>query len=719
MIEIDFVFFLTKNHFFTTDDRSSVRSAPWTTRPELRGTFGMVASSHYLASAAGMQILEAGGNAFDAAVACGAMLWHTCPADLSPGGEVPIVFHSARAPGKISTISGQGTMPAAATLGRYADLGLKHPEQRMPGHGMLAATVPGAFDAWMLLLSIQGTLRPRDVLQPFVKCCHDGVPISHDVYNTLGRKAKFMFEHWPTSAATYLDEHGNPPPLGGLWKNETMGATFDRLLSEAEEVVNGAGSSAPHAGSEAQRQAEIAAIRRIWSTGFIAEAVAAHCKVAWRNDRTGTDEIGLITLEDMAKYEAKLEPAVTYEYCGWTVGKCGPWSQGPVFLQQLALLKGVEGFHKMAPDSPEFVHTVVESTKLAMADRTAYYSDPDFVDVPLDVLLSDEYNDARRKLIDPKKAAAGLIPGVATGPKIDGAGDASHLLGSSVRKMYEDATAEARVAQLEAENAQLREKVAAAKAVLESSGRSGGVAAAGTSASGGDGSSTDDGGSIRGIVHPYFDSEDSYSDTIYDPIYKRDTVHLCASDRHGNMCSATPSGGFMYAAPCVGELGFPTSTRGLMCTLEPGCVNTLQPGIRPRTTLSPTVALRDGKPDCGLAFGTPGTDGQDQWTLSFFLRHVHHGMAPQASIDHPSFSSHHFPSSYGGRASPLVLDVEGRMPAATANKLRALGHKVNHKPGRWEESHWGEGKINCCGVDCGQVLGAANARGMVGYAVGR
>lgn len=211
----------------------------------------------------------------------------------------------------------------------------------------------------------------------------------------------------------------------------------------------------------------------------------------------------------------------------------------------------------------------------------------------------------------------------------------------------------------------------------------------------------------------------------------QDTVHLAVVDRWGNMVSATPSGGFMSSAPVIAGLGFPTSTRGQMMTLElldngkPGA-KTIRPGARPRTTLSPTLALKDGKPDVAMAFGTPGADGQDQWSLTFFLRVVHHGMAPQQAIDFPSFSSSHFPSSFGGYANPLVLGLEGRMPPETAAKLEELGHKVNYKEGGWSNEAWTGGMMTAVGRHGGGQTGrplnlwaAANPRGMNCYAVGR
>lgn len=218
-----------------------------------------------------------------------------------------------------------------------------------------------------------------------------------------------------------------------------LASAFSRLLEEAEAEAQTKGIRDIN---EVERQAEIAAIRRIWREGFVADAIAEHCKHSFYNQRARAMQSGLLTKSDLAKYSATIEPAVTYEYHGWTVGKCGPWSQGPVFLQQLALLKGINGFDKMSPDSPEFVsltrfpsrhaifvqfvvagcllssgcmsqiHSVVEAGKLAFADREAYYADPNFVDVPLAALLSDEYNNARRKLIDPRIAAAGLVPGL-------------------------------------------------------------------------------------------------------------------------------------------------------------------------------------------------------------------------------------------------------------------------------------------------------------------
>jgi gamma-glutamyltranspeptidase/glutathione hydrolase len=333
--------------------------------------------------------------------------------------------------------------------------------------------------------------------------------------------------------------------------------------------------------------------------------------------------------------------------------------------------------------------------------------------VPLEALLSDEYNDARRKLIDPARAAAGLVPGVASPGALDGAGDASELLGPSVRAQYEAATGAATLARLEAENNALRAQLAAAAKALEPA-PPGGVRAVGAAGGGGGPGYTSEPGEWTSPP-PKVGAET--------PEWMRDTVHLCTADKDGNLVSAIPSGATFTGAPAVPGLGFCTSTRGMMLSLEPGCANTLAPGKRPRTTLSPSIAT-DGRGG-GLAWGTPGGDGQDQWSLSWFLRHVHHGFTPQKNIDFPSFSSDHWPSSFGmpGRAWPLALSLEGRMSAATAERLRELGHKVDHRPdASWDG--WlgrGEGKLNAVGFTRGgaALFAAANARGGENHALGR
>jgi gamma-glutamyltranspeptidase/glutathione hydrolase len=191
-----------------------------------------------------------------------------------------------------------------------------------------------------------------------------------------------------------------------------------------------------------------------------------------------------------------------------------------------------------------------------------------------------------------------------------------------------------------------------------------------------------------------------------------DTVHFDIADKAGNMISATPSGGWLQSSPVIPELGFCLGTRAQMFWLEEGHPASLAPGRRPRTTLSPTLALRDGEPY--LAWGSPGGDQQDQWTTQFFLRHVHGGLNLQEAIDAPAWHSEHFPISFWPRtARPGVLVVENRLPRTTVSELSDRGHIVEVGP------DWSEGRLTAAARDGRQRRAAANPRGMQGYAAGR
>ena len=593
---------------------------PFTTRPELRGTFGMVASTHWLASAAGMAMLERGGNAFDAVVAAGFVLQVVEPHLNGPGGEVPIILHDSRRR-LTRVICGQGVAPQAATLDRFANLGL----DRVPGSGLLAAVVPGAFDAWMLLLRDHGTLSLADVLEPAIGYADGGYPVVAGITAGIASVADLFRDHWPSSAAVYLQGRRVPQP-GTLARNTALAATYKRLL--ADSLVGAA-----------NREAAIEAARRHWSQGFVAEAIDRFCRTQRVMDSTGRPNGGLLTGDDLVDWQASYEQPVSLDYHGLQICKTGPWGQGPVFLQQLALLDGFD-LGAVDPLGDEFVHTVAEAAKLAFADREAYYGDPDFVDVPLDVLLSPDYADHRRALIEPE-ASLELRPGRA--------GNVSPFLA-------DDAPDATEVLHL-------------------------------------------------GSGEPTTTSPDM-----------GDTCHVDVADRWGNMVSATPSGGWLQSSPVIPELGFCLTTRAQMFWLDPRAPSALGPGRRPRTTLTPTLVMRDGA--AHLALGTPGGDGQDQWSLIAFLRHAHHGMNLQEAIDAPTFHSRHFPSSFYPRARlPGCLAVETRLPAATLERLETRGHRLERA------GDWTLGRLAAVGIERqGRerlLKAAANPRLMQGYAVGR
>ncbi len=600
----------------------------FTTRPQLAGTFGMVASTHWLASAAGMAVLEKGGNAFDAAVAAGLVLQVVEPHLNGPGGEVPVIgFDAAR--GEVFVLDGQGPAPAAATPEAFGALGL----DLVPGTGLLAACVPAAFGTWMLLLERHGRLRLRDVMEYAIGYAGNGYPMLGSASAAVAAVAGTFREHWPSSADVYLRGGAAPAP-GSRFENPDLAAAYSRILGQAEA-----------AGSD--RETQIEAARRAFYEGFVAEAIAAYTERAEAMDVTGPRHRGLLAGSDLAGWRASTEAPVTLEYQGLTVCKTGPWGQGPVFLQQLALLDGFD-LRAMGPGSADFIHTVTECAKLAFADREAWYGDPRATDVPLAGLLSREYAAQRRGLVR-GDASAELIPGSPGGAK-----------------------------------PRLPGYAAAAVGAWAGPGRSG----AGEPLA----------GSGVGLAAP--------------ELGPGDTCHLDVADSFGNLVSATPSGGWLQSSPVIPGLGFCLGTRAQMFTLTPGLASTLAPGRRPRTTLSPSLALREGEPY--LAFGTPGGDQQDQWSLAFFLNHVLFGMNLQQAIDAPAFHTDHFPSSFWPRGSaPRSLAAEARLGEPVLAELRRRGHEVTVTP------PWSLGRISAVSRSGGFLYAGANARGMQGYAVGR
>ena len=355
---------------------------PFTTRPEIRGTFGVCASTHWLATAAGMSVLERGGNAFDAAVAMGFALQVVEPHMNGPAGEVPVLFRTAGEK-QVHVLSGIGTAPAKATPKAFRDLGL----DRIPGTGLLPVVVPGAFDAWMKLLRDYGTFRPHQVLEYAIGYARRGFAIAPTCADAIDLVGPFFRAEWPTSAALYLPS-GKAPESGSLFRNFALAETYERVLKEAN--------------SRSARDSQIEAARRAWYQGFVAEAMGTFCRSQQFMDTSGKPHNGLLEAEDLARFEANYETPITYDYAAsgqtYTICKPGPWTQGPVMLQQLALLSGFD-IAAMDPLGTEFVHTIVECAKLAFADRETYYGDPNFVDVPIETLLSDTYNDERRALV--------------------------------------------------------------------------------------------------------------------------------------------------------------------------------------------------------------------------------------------------------------------------------------------------------------------------------
>ena len=609
----------------------------FTTRPEIRGTFGMVSSTHYLATMAGWSMLERGGNAFDAAVAAGLALQVVHPYQNGPGGDLPIILHDATS-GSTKVICGQGVAPQNATIDNFHNLGL----DVIPGTGLLAACVPGAFGAWMLLLRNYGVLSLEDVMQPAIDYAQKGYAVVPMMHSIIENVAELFRSSWPSSANTYL-VNGKPPKVGSFHKNQILSDTFSKILIESKNK----GSN---------REAVIDAAIKTFYEGFVAEEIDRFCRDTEWLDSSGKIHGGLLNGQDMADWRPSIEPASTYEYEGFQVCKPGPWSQGPVFLQKLALLKGFD-LSSMNPVGPEFIHTQIECAKLALADREAWYGDPKVNNVPLNTLLTEKYNDERRKLIT-DKASMEFTPGEPDG----------------LRPKFADFQIKDLNSNLPAGTGEPNTSESKNK-VIES-------------------------------------SENQSSAGLSDG----DTVHLDAVDQQGNMVACMPSGGWLQSSPVIPNLGFCLGTRAQMFWLQPGFFSPLSPGIRPRTTLSPTLVLKDEA--AILAFGSPGGDAQDQWALSMFLRHIHHNMNLQEAIDAPNFHTDHLPSSFYPRTfQPGAVKVENRLPDKTIEELKKRGHRVESTDG------WSLGRMTAVArekTDNGWILkGAAHPRFKEAYAVGR
>ena len=601
-----------------------------TTRPELTGSFGMIASTHWLASAAGMSVLERGGNAFDAAVAAGFVLQVVEPHLNGPGGDVPVIVWSAD-DARAHVVCGQGVAPAAASIEHFAGLGLS----LVPGSGLLAAVVPGAFGAWTTMLERWGTWELADVLAYALHYAEHGYPILPSINRTISTVAQLFTDHWAPSAQTWLSA-GRAPAPGTVWRSPVVAATYRRILAAA---------------SGSTREARVAAAREAWYSGFVAEELGRFCETAWR-DTSGSDHRGLLTADDLARWQVGIEEPVSVDYAGrYQVLKTGPWGQGPVFAQQLRLLEAL-GLQGEDPRSAQWIHLITEGAKLAFADREAWYGDDP--DVPVETLLSRDYARSRAALVN-ASASLELRPGTPDGRE-------PHLANLPDAAGGAAGTGEPTVGRL------------AAPVEAQPSA---------------DGAVPARDGAMRG-----------------------DTCHVDVVDRWGNFVSATPSGGWLHSSPVIPALGFPLGTRAQMFYLEPGLPNSLRPGVRPRTTLSPSLALRDGEP--WLSFGTPGGDQQDQWQLAFFVDLVQSGRNLQEAIDAPMFHTNHFPSSFYPRdAHPGEVLIEDRVGDDVTTELQRRGHRIV-RPGPWAL-----GRLSAVAREGDVLKAAANPRGAQGYAVGR
>ncbi len=530
--------------------------------PPVRGTHEMVAAANNFEVEAGYRILTQGGNAVDAGVASILTAAVTEQSRFGLGGEAPLMIKLAGKP--VSVVSGAGWAPVKATIDFYRN---RQPElwenpSRMPpipSDGIRAATIPGVFDGLILALSEYGTMSFEQVSAPAIEYA-GGFPIGEE-FAAFIRSTQGVLELWPASKSFFLPG-GSPPARGEIFREPTLANTLNELV-QAEKKTGG------------NRAAKLKAVRDLFYQGSIAKRMAAF------SEQNG----GLITYDDLKNFHAEIDQPRSTTYRGYTIMKPGFWTQGPVLLEALNILEGVD-VHAMGHNSAEYLHLVVETVKLAFADRDHYYGDPKFSEIPEQILLSKEYAADRRKQIDPQQASMESRPG-------------------SIGKQS----------------------------------------------------------AAPGVVAKVSSTGD------------QDTTCVNVVDRMGNVFSATPSGAWLPSV-IAGDTGIPFGTRLPALLLAPGLPNTLQAGKRPRLTLSPTIVLKDGQPF--MVLSTPGGDNQDQALLQVLLNIIDFGMTPQEAVEAPRFQTEHFYTTLGSHEFiPGRLSLEGRISRATADRLTALGHKVN------------------------------------------
>lgn len=350
---------------------------PKTGRPVIYGTEGVISSGHYLTSMAGMQMLLANGNAFDALVAAGFAAAVVEPiASYSLAAEGVFMLYDNNS-GEILSLSGQGGAPHKATLDFYRSRGIDRIPTGPGAQAHLSFTVPGVVDAFLCLLERYGTKSVHEVLGPAIKYAENGIPNYEYMIDRLkSPDTQLQFQHYPPGGTEIFYPDGQLPKPGTMLVQKALGETMKKMIGGGDDRISG-----------------IQYARSAFYEGNIAQTIVAS------SQRVG----GLLTLEDLSEYHAKFEAPASISYRGYEILGQGPWTQAPVLLQTLKILENYD-LKAMGHNSTIYIHTITEALKLAFGDREAYYGDPDFSDVPLNGLLSSSYAAERLKLIDHKRA---------------------------------------------------------------------------------------------------------------------------------------------------------------------------------------------------------------------------------------------------------------------------------------------------------------------------
>jgi gamma-glutamyltranspeptidase/glutathione hydrolase len=589
------------------------RTGP-TEKPPLHARHWLAITGKPLSASAGAQIFAKGGNAVDAAVA---MLAAGCTMwdTLSCGGETQALIYNPHT-GKVIGVDALGVAPAGATKEFYRKEGYAFP----PEYGPLAAVTPGTVGGLLTMLAEYGKLSLAQVLAPAIQMA-DGYPIEAQLTNTIERDKSWIkkWKYSPAIMLTHLGSTREAPEPGEIFVQKDLAATWRKLV-ETEQQSLRAGKT--------RKQAIYAAYDRFYKGDIARELV-----------RGVREDGGLFTMQDLANWKVHIEEPLHVSYKGIEVYKLPIWQQGPVMLEALNILENAD-VKSMGYNSPKYLHLIYQTMSLAFADRDFYYGDPYFPpEEPVRGLLSKDYAKSRYAQIDWNRNDAAIKPG-------------DPYPFQAQKNPY--------LAQLASWNI--------GAFVLRDSTRSGQQdrAVPAVPAPARDSVSHD-------LTQANLSADSAFMESFY-----AGTTSIESADEEGWVVSVTPSGGWVPAV-IAGHTGIGLSQRAQSFVTDPsdGLFNVIEPGKRPRVTLTPTLALKGGKPY--LAFAVQGGDSQDQNLLQFFLNIVEFGMTVQQSVEAPNINSYQMRSSFGAHeARPGLMEAATSLPDSVRTALQSMGYRLQY-----------------------------------------
>jgi gamma-glutamyltranspeptidase/glutathione hydrolase len=584
-------------------------------KPVLHGQHWVAITGKPLGAQAGAMMFQRGGNAVDASCAMLAAVT-TLWDTLSWGGETQALIYDPTKK-KVVGINALGVAPTGATPEFFKNQNMKYP----PEFGPLAAVTPGTPGGLFTMLAEFGTMSLADVLGPAIQLA-DGYPIETELSGVIERN-KARIKQWPYAKAVLLPHQGQAheaPAPGEIFRQPDLAATLRKLV-EAEAQALKAGKN--------RKQAIYAAHDRFYKGDIAAELV-----------RSVKEQGGLFTMDDLAKWQVHVEEPVSTTYRGIAVYKLTTWVQGPAMLQALNILENMD-LKAMGYNSARYLHAIYQAMSLAFADRDFYYGDPYVPPAePIKGLLSKAYARDRLKQINWSKND----PDIGPGDPYPYQGEKNPFRG-------------------------LLERWRTTGAGATTAGGSAGSSSTGATASAAPAPA------VVAAADPARPLDDEFVRHFY-----AGTTSIEAADDKGWVVSITPSGGWVPAV-IAGKTGIGLSQRMQSFVLDPAenPFNVVEPGKHPRVTLTPTLALKDGKPY--LSFAVQGGDSQDQNLLQFFLDVVEFGMNVQEACEAPNINSYQMRSSFGAHDSrPGKMLINEQLPAWVRGELGKMGYSFEVKP---------------------------------------